>query len=89
MGNEENFGQFKMQTFDFAQFMKLDAAAARALNVLPQPGAAKNMSVNGLLDKCKTNQVARQNDKGKKKKAMLVSSASSSSGFSAGLYRYP
>jgi DNA mismatch repair ATPase MutS len=53
LANEDHFAQFRLGTFDLSQYMKLDAAAARALNLLPTPGAAKNMSLCGLLDKCK------------------------------------
>jgi len=43
--------------------MKLDAAAVRALNLLPSPldGGNKTMSVAGLLNKCRTAQVCLLN----------------------------
>jgi len=60
LSNEENFGQFKMSNFDLHLYMKLDAAAVRALNLLPAPGQAnKNQSVLGLLNKCRTPQGQR------------------------------
>lgn len=51
-----NFGQYRLYQHDLSQYMKLDASAVRALNLVPGPrdGANKNMSVYGLLNKCKT-----------------------------------
>lgn len=38
--------------------MKLDAAAVRALNILPEKGNNnKSMSIAGILNRCKTSQV--------------------------------
>ena len=59
LGNEENFGLYTLRVFDLSQFLKLDAAAARALNLFPAPGAHKAMSVAGLLDQCRTLQGRR------------------------------
>ena len=55
-------GQFRLARHDLSQFMKLDASALKALNLMPNPqegGGGKNMSVFGLLDKCKTSQGKR------------------------------
>lgn len=51
-----NFGHYKLYQHDLDQYMKLDASAVRALNLIPGPrdGANKNMSLYGLLNKCKT-----------------------------------
>eukprot|EP00051_Salpingoeca_urceolata_P003883 m.61333 g.61333 ORF g.61333 m.61333 type:complete len:926 (+) comp13199_c0_seq2:180-2957(+) len=61
MSNEASFGQFKLSQFDFKQYMKLDAAAVRALSLLPVPTdrGNKTMSLAGLLNQCKTAQGSR------------------------------
>ncbi|KAJ2901814.1 uncharacterized protein MKZ38_001352 [Zalerion maritima] len=53
--DQSNFGQYQLYQHDLAQFMKLDAAALKALNLMPGPrDGAKTMSVYGLLNHCKT-----------------------------------
>lgn len=54
-------GQFHLRRHDLSQFMKLDASAVKALNLMPQPelGGNKNMSLYGLLNHCKTSQGQR------------------------------
>lgn len=50
-----NFGQYRLYQHDLSQYMKLDAAALRALNLMPGPrDGSKNMSLFGLLNHCKT-----------------------------------
>jgi DNA mismatch repair protein MSH2 len=50
-----NFGQYQLYQHDLSQFMKLDAAALKALNLMPGArDGAKTMSLYGLLNHCKT-----------------------------------
>jgi DNA mismatch repair protein MSH2 len=35
LSNELNFGKFELEEFNFRQHLRLDAAAARALNIFP------------------------------------------------------
>ncbi|CAJ2509227.1 Uu.00g142530.m01.CDS01 [Anthostomella pinea] len=50
-----NFGQYQLYQHDLSQFMKLDAAALQALNLMPGPkDGSKNMSLFGLLNHCRT-----------------------------------
>ncbi|WWC92204.1 uncharacterized protein L201_007158 [Kwoniella dendrophila CBS 6074] len=55
-------GQYRLHKHDLSQYMKLDASALKALNLMPQPnetGGSKSMSLYGLLDRCKTSQGKR------------------------------
>ncbi|KAL7268791.1 MSH2 protein [Rhizina undulata] len=55
MSDDLNFGQYQLYQHDLAQYMKLDASALKALNLMPGPrDGSKNMSLYGLLNKCKT-----------------------------------
>ncbi|KAI1081006.1 DNA mismatch repair protein msh-2 [Whalleya microplaca] len=50
-----NFGQYQLYQHDLSQFMKLDAAALKALNLMPGArDGSKNMSLYGLLNHCRT-----------------------------------
>ncbi|KAK4057387.1 MSH2 protein [Microbotryomycetes sp. JL221] len=63
LANDSNFGAYTLNSHDLGQYMKLDASALRALNLMPDPtgtgGNSKNMSVFGLLNRCKTSQGTR------------------------------
>ncbi|OLL22825.1 DNA mismatch repair protein msh-2 [Neolecta irregularis DAH-3] len=56
LSDSTNFGQYQLYQHDLAHFMKLDASAVKALNLMPSPreGANKSMSLFGLLNKCKS-----------------------------------
>ncbi|KAJ9191174.1 hypothetical protein DTO164E3_8969 [Paecilomyces variotii] len=55
MSDSTNFGQYQLYQHDLSQYMKLDASALRALNLMPGPrDGSKNMSLYGLLNHCKT-----------------------------------
>ena len=55
MSDPTNDGQYKLIPHNLEQYMKLDAAALRALNLMPGPrDGAKSMSLFGLLNHCKT-----------------------------------
>ena len=55
MSDPANFGQYRLYQHDLSQYMKLDAAALRALNLMPGPrDGSKTMSLFGLLNHCKT-----------------------------------
>ncbi|CAE6457674.1 unnamed protein product [Rhizoctonia solani] len=68
--DSSNSHQYVLRTHDLAQFMRLDASAVRALNLMPAPGLGgsgpmtggrqpANTSLLGLLNRCKTGQGAR------------------------------
>lgn len=61
MSQENGYGLFELQQCDLAQFMRLDASAVRALCLMPSAveGANRNMSLYGLLNKCRTAQGSR------------------------------
>jgi DNA mismatch repair protein MSH2 len=55
MSDASNHGQYQLYQHDLTQYMKLDAAALKALNLMPGPrDGSKTMSLYGLLNHCKT-----------------------------------
>lgn len=63
LDDPSNHSAYKFITHDLGQFMRLDASAVRALHLFPNPtsigGGGKNMSLFGLLNRCKTSQGTR------------------------------
>jgi len=55
LSDPSNFGQYQLFQHDLSQYMKLDASALKALNLMPGPrDGSKNTSLYGLLNHCKT-----------------------------------
>jgi DNA mismatch repair protein MSH2 len=61
LADQSLYGQFRLQHHDLSQYMKLDASALKALNLMPSPMdmGGSNMSLYGLLNRCKTSQGQR------------------------------
>ena len=61
MEDEVNFGSFKLKAHDLKQYMRLDAAAVRAINLFPmvRDGSNKTTHLFGLLNHCQTAQGSR------------------------------
>lgn len=62
INDEANYSQYTLRHHDLSQYMKLDASALRALNLMPSlqdQGGNKNTSLFGLLNRCKTSQGVR------------------------------
>ncbi|KAF8480131.1 DNA mismatch repair protein [Russula ochroleuca] len=61
LSDSSNHGAWTIRTHDLGQYMRLDASALRALNLMDSGNisGAKNTTLLGLLNKCKTAQGTR------------------------------
>lgn len=61
MNTISNLGKYSFKVIHFDSYMKLDASAVKAMNLLPnaQDGVMKNRSLFGVLNHCQTAQGAR------------------------------
>ncbi|KAF9476823.1 DNA mismatch repair protein [Pholiota conissans] len=62
LNDPTSHGMYTIRTHDLSQFMKLDASALRALNLVgsgPKMGSNQNTTLFGILNKCKTAQGSR------------------------------
>ncbi|KAI9593906.1 putative DNA mismatch repair protein MSH2 [Syncephalis fuscata] len=62
LADETNYGYYLLRRHELSQFMRLDSAAVRALNLMPpvgQENQATAMSVFALLNRCRTAQGTR------------------------------
>ncbi|XP_067950413.1 DNA mismatch repair protein Msh2-like [Watersipora subatra] len=54
MSDASNFHKYKLKAFDLSQYVKLDTAAVKALNLLPLGPDSKEVCLYKLLNRCKT-----------------------------------
>eukprot|EP00158_Paraphelidium_tribonemae_P007365 Partr_v1_DN28219_c0_g1_i2_m76157 putative DNA mismatch repair protein Msh2 len=61
MGDNSSFGHYSFRVHSNSKFMRLDAAAVKAVHLVPQStdGSSRSVSLFGLLDKCLTAQGSR------------------------------
>ena len=60
--DQSNFEQFSLTTLELTRYVRMDAAAIRALSLHPPPGsgtANRHQSVLGHIDRCRTSQGRR------------------------------
>ncbi len=60
--DDANHGQYALVQHDLSQYMRLDASALRVLNLMPNTqeiGQSKNLTLFGILNRCKTAQGVR------------------------------
>jgi len=54
MYDQKTYGSYHLISQYLNQFVRLDAAAAKALNLFPEPRSPKNSSLFGILNHCQT-----------------------------------
>ena len=60
LDNDENFGKYDLRLGSLDKFMRLDSAAAEAINLLPKADHPSQFgSVYGVLNRCKTKMGSR------------------------------
>ncbi|CAA7268499.1 unnamed protein product [Cyclocybe aegerita] len=61
LSDPSNHGSYSLRTHDLSQYMRLDASALRALNLVEGPGktGGRDTTLFGILNKCKTAQGSR------------------------------
>jgi DNA mismatch repair protein MSH2 len=59
LSDESNFGAFKLSTFDFMQYLRLDSSAVQALHLEPQAGFPNTHHLAGILNNCSSPQGQR------------------------------
>ncbi|KAJ3315920.1 MutS-like protein [Boothiomyces sp. JEL0838] len=60
LDDESNLNAYTLSNHNLSQYMKLDSAAVKALNLTPAPNEGnKNMNLYGLLNRCQTSQGSR------------------------------
>lgn len=60
LDDEDNFGKYDLELGSLEKFVRLDSAAAEAINLLPKPDHPSQFgSVFGVLNRCKTKMGSR------------------------------
>jgi len=54
MYDDQHYGHYHLSSKFLNQYVRLDAAAAKALNLFPEPRGVKHSSLFGVLDHCQT-----------------------------------
>jgi DNA mismatch repair protein MSH2 len=61
LASDENLGSFRLSRYDLSQFVRLDASAVQALNLVPNSREGNQQyNLYGLLNRCKTSMGSRK-----------------------------